>query len=146
MPVIAQEGRAPFGPGFAVSSGHVTELALSPAAVARSSSEALHRELDELHQMIYRRGGVRPVNAAIEELTKLLLLEVKHADDPDFEVPGWGPLRDVLDPDRIVAEGVKEAFRCVAALPDYAGRLPDGGTLPVWPEDEPFRLGRADVI
>lgn len=27
--------------------------------------------------MIYRRGGIRPVNAAIEELTKLLLLELK---------------------------------------------------------------------
>jgi len=110
----------------------------------------LSRQLDDLHQMIYRRGGVRPVNAAIEELAKLLLLEVKLAEDPEFELPGLGPLAEVLDPDRLMADGdvesLKEAFRHVAACPEYAGRLPDGGTQPIWPADERLRIDRADVI
>ncbi len=82
--------------------------------------------------MIYRRGGIRPVNAAIEELTKLLLLELKLAEDPGYEVPGLGRLADVLDPELVAMSdemtAVKEAFRHVASLPEYAARLPDGGS------------------
>ena len=115
-----------------------------------ASPADLHRQLDELHQMIYRRGGIRPVNAAIEELTKLLLLELKLADDSDCSVPGHGALEDVLDAERIATSddviAVKDAFRYVAALPEYAGRLPDGGTQPIWPGDEPLRISRPDVV
>jgi hypothetical protein len=100
--------------------------------------------------MIYRRGGIRPVNAAIEELTKLLLLELKLSEDSSFEIPGHGPLEHVLDPDRIASAGdvdaVKDAFRYVASRPEYAGRLPGGGTQPIWPDDEPLRINRQDVI
>ncbi|HET8536798.1 MAG TPA: N-6 DNA methylase [Solirubrobacteraceae bacterium] len=131
----------------------MSELALFPSTPEirpASTSIELHRQLDDLHQMIYRRGGVRPVNAAIEELTKLLLLELAVADDPAITVPGFGLLSDVLDPDAVAAaEGisaVKAAFRHVASLPMYAGRLPDGGAQPIWPDDEPLRLSRADVI
>lgn len=131
----------------------MSELALFPSTPEirpASTSIELHRQLDELHQMIYRRGGVRPVNAAIEELTKLLLLELAVTVDPGIEVPGWGRLIDVLDPDAIAViedvSAVKAAFRHVASLPEYAGRLPDGGAQPIWPEDEPLRLSRADVI
>jgi len=123
---------------------------VQPVARQADSPEELHRQLDELHQMIYRRGGIRPVNAAIEELTKLLLLELAVSEEPNSPVPGWGPLGDVLDPDTISSEhdvaAVKAAFRHVASLPEYAGRLPDGGTQPIWPDDEPLRLNRADVI
>lgn len=66
-----------FGPLRRVVSDVVSELALFPVEpVARpaASPTELHRQLDELHQMIYRRGGIRPTNAAIEELTKLLVM------------------------------------------------------------------------
>ncbi len=100
--------------------------------------------------MIYRRGGIRPVNAAIEELSKLLLLELKFNEEPDFEVPGRGLLREILDPTLIELSDdvapLKEAFRLVASLPAYAGRLPTGGAQPIWPADEPLRLSRADVV
>lgn len=131
----------------------MSELALLPGAVAEipaGSPAGLHRQLDELHQMIYRRGGIRPVNAAIEELTKLLLLELRLTDDPACEVPGRGALKDVLDSDRIAisddVDAVKDAFRFVASLPEYAGRLPGGGTQPIWPADEPLRISRPDVV
>ena len=110
----------------------------------------LHRELDELHELIYRRGGISPVNAAIEELSKLLLLEVKHLEDPNYEVPGLGRLGDVLDPRRIAGArdvtGLKRAFQHVASLDEYAGALPDGGSQSIWPEDEPLRISRPDVL
>ncbi len=132
---------------------HVSELALFPEALAEpptNCSTGLHRQLDDLHQMIYRRGGIRPVNAAIEELTKLLLLELKLTEDPVCEVPGGGLLEDILDPNRIAAAddvtAVKDAFRYVASLPAYAGSLPDGGTQPIWPADEPLRISRPDVL
>jgi hypothetical protein len=123
--------------------------------VARAGSTAewtfdLHRRLDELHDMIYRRGGIRPVNAAIEELSKLLLLELKLAEDPDCVVPGRGALVDILDPDGALGCGdvgaVKDAFRHVASLREYAATLPDGRTQPIWPEDEPLRISRGDVV
>jgi hypothetical protein len=38
------------------------QLPLEEAIPAR----AFERRLDELHEMLYRRGGIRPVNAAIE--------------------------------------------------------------------------------
>lgn len=41
---------------------------------------------------------------------------------------------------------VKDAFRYVASLPEYSGRLPGGGTQPIWPDDEPLRISRPDVI
>lgn len=110
----------------------------------------LHRELDELHELIYRRGGISPVNAAIEELSKLLLLEVKLLDDPEYEVPGVGRLGHVLDPQRIAASrdviSLKRAFRHVASLAEYAGTLPDGGSQSIWPDDEPLRISRPDVL
>src|SRR5262245_48345391 len=37
---------------------------------------ALARRFDELHQLIYRRGGLQSSNAAVEELTKLLLIRL----------------------------------------------------------------------
>lgn len=110
----------------------------------------LHRELDQLHELIYRRGGISPVNAAIEELSKLLLLEVKVLDDPEYEVPGVGRLTDVLDPQRIAASrdviSLKRAFRHVASLAEYASTLPEGGSQSIWPEDEPLRISRPDVL
>jgi type I restriction enzyme M protein len=132
----------------------MSELALFPGALAELTTESpqadLHRQLDGLHQMIYRRGGIRPVNAAIEELAKLLLMELKLAEDPTCEVPGVGALHELLDPDRIAVSddvvAVKDAFRYVASLPEYAGRLPAGGSQPIWPEDEPLRISRPDVV
>jgi len=110
----------------------------------------LHRQLDALHEMIYRRGGIRPVNAAIEELAKLVLLVLKLVDDPTYTVPGHGRLERVLDPERIAASrdvtAVKDAFRQIASLHDYAAKLPDGRVQPVWPPDEPLRITRPDVL
>lgn len=108
------------------------------------------KRLDELHEMLYRRGGIRPVNAAIEEMTKLLLLEVVRQRDPDFQVAPNRRLADAIDPATVLAKGdvddAKVAFSAVIKHPDVAARVPGGGTQPLWPLDEPLRISRADVL
>jgi N-6 DNA Methylase len=100
--------------------------------------------------MLYRRGGVRPVNAAIEELTKLLLLEVVRLRDPDLLVVEGTSLTQAINPERIVAHGnvgeAKAAFTAVINHPDVVARIPGGGTQALWPLDEPLRITRADVL
>lgn len=100
--------------------------------------------------MLYRRGGITPVNAAIEELSKLMLLELKLSEDPQYEILGSGRLAEILDPERIKDERdlarVKQAFRNVASQDEYGGRLPGGGIQPIWPAEEPLRIGRPDIV
>ena len=66
-----------------------------------ATQTSLDQRLVALHEMLYRRGGVRPTNAAVEELTKLLLLQLKKARDPEWRTPSGLPLSDLLDPNRI---------------------------------------------
>lgn len=110
----------------------------------------LAQELDGLHQLLYTRGGIRPSNAAVEELTKLLLLRIAAEREPDVAVAGYGSLASVLD--RVLLgrnEGVtlaKAAFQVANSLPSLGARLPNGEIQPVWPLDEPLRITRGDVL
>jgi len=82
----------------------------------------LYRRFDELHQLIYRRGGLRSSNAAVEELAKLLLVRLwadRHAQ----------PVTDH-----------RAAFAAALRDPDLSARDPSGARHPLWPVDEPFRL------
>jgi hypothetical protein len=110
----------------------------------------LHERLNSLHETLYTRGGVRPVNAAIEELSKIVLLQMKHARDPDWKPQGAATIAEILDPDRLSAEGgadaLKAAFSAAIRLPEFSASLPDGTRQPIWPLDEPFRLTQSDVL
>ncbi len=119
--------------------------------VLPSHSNSFVEQLNALHEMLYTRGGIRPVNAAIEELAKIVLLQLKHAHDPDWSPAGFGPLREILSPEWIRAGGdvsaVKRAFSEIIALPEFAASVPGDSELqPIWPLDEPFRLQQADVL
>jgi len=110
----------------------------------------LARELDGLHQLLYMRGGIRPSNAAVEELTKLLLLKIAAEREPDAAVADFGRLGPVLD---CIRHGndesirlAKAAFRVANGLPSLAARSPDGQAQTVWPIDEPLRISRCDVL
>lgn len=107
--------------------------------------------LNSLHEMLYARGGIRPVNAAIEELSKIVLMQLKHAHDPGWKPTGSHmPISGILNPERISSGGdvneVKRAFSQMIALPEFAASVPGGELQPIWPLDEPFRLERADVL
>lgn len=99
----------------------------------------LARRFDELHELIYRRGGVRPVNAAIDELCKLLLLRVHAAWHPDAEADGVR-LSTVMNAAYIRSLGssapkvLRAAFAVANAHPDYhwgeqGGFFLEGDTL-----------------
>ena len=117
---------------------------MSPAPIE------LAKELDGLHQLLYTRGGIRPSNAAVEELTKLLLLRIAAERAPDVVVAGFGDLASVLDRVLLSADDsillAKAAFRVANSLPSLGALLPNGEVQPVWPLDEPLRIARQDVL
>ncbi len=110
----------------------------------------LAKDFDGLHQLLYTRGGIRPSNAAVEELTKLLLLRIAAEREPDADVQDFGNLAGVLDRVRLgggdSVQLAKSAFRVANSLPSLGARLPSGGVQPVWPVDEPLRISREDVL
>lgn len=115
-----------------------------------AASVDLAREFDDLHQLLYMRGGIRPSNAAVDELTKLLLLKIAAEREPDAVIVGLGELGSVVNDIRLGnRESVqlgKAAFRAANCLPSLGARLPDGGVQTVWPPDEPLRVSRSDVL
>lgn len=119
-----------------------TETDLSPQL-------ALAGRLGDLHQMLYTRGGIRPSNAAVEELTKLLLMRIAAHRHPTLEVGGVS-LAALLAPDAVRAldgpQPIKEAFALVNDLDDLGGTVPGDGVQTVWPADEPLRITRCDVL
>lgn len=137
----------------AIACGRYGDGMLPDVAAALSQDRMVapfEERLDELHEMLYRRGGVRPVNAAIEELAKLLLLQVVCQRNPDFPVAEGLTLAQAISSERIVARGnvedAKAAFTAVIGHPDVRARVPGGGTQALWPLDEPLRITRADVL
>lgn len=111
---------------------------------------SIARRLNDLHQLLYVRGGIRPSNSAVEELSKLLLLRIACARDPRIPVGDYGDLERVLaglaKEDSANVEAAKAAFAVVNRWPNVSVRLPGGGTQSVWPADEPLRVSRSDVL
>lgn len=110
----------------------------------------LAKDLDGLHQLLYMRGGIRPSNAAVEELTKLLLLRIAAERETDVDVAGFGSLGSVLDRVQLGTDSsvqlAKAAFQVANRLPSLGALLPSGAVQPVWPLDEPLRITRGDVL
>lgn len=116
--------------------GRVTEAELELAG--RFSS---------LHQLIYEKGGIRPTNAALEEVAKLIYLRVWEDVQPGRLI-GGDSLMHLFAPG---ASGkkvklAKAAFLQAVSSPDLGSRDVDGSVLSLWPEDEPFRLDDEDVL
>jgi predicted RNA methylase len=106
--------------------------------------------LKQLHELLYRRGGVRPIHVALEELAKLMLLRIAADRMPDLEIGRGHRLGGLLTPDALArpdgSDQLKHAFTIVAAHPEFAARLPDGRMQGVWPSDEPLRIGNAEIL
>ena len=90
-----------------------------PIAVADRSaiSVELADRFDRLHQLIYIRGGITPVDAAVDELTKLLFLQLASKRIPQLDIPGHGPLATVLLPGSANVKAIKAAFKAALAVP-----------------------------
>jgi predicted RNA methylase len=92
----------------------------------------LHRRFDELHQLIYRRGGLASSNAAVDEVAKLLLVRLRAAR--------------VGEPAPTSVDEHRAAFAAALHDPSLMARDPAGGEHPVWPLDEPFRITNPEVL
>jgi predicted RNA methylase len=89
----------------------------------------LYRRFDDLHQLIYVRGGIRPSNAAVEEVAKLILIRLwrlRHSGQTELD-------------DRA-------AFAAALHEPALHAIDPAGQSHPIWPVDEPFRLTDDSVL
>lgn len=133
-----------FVPELSVGRGPRMEIVID-----RTEPVELAQRLDELHQLLYTRGGIRPSNAAVEELAKLLLIRIAARRHPDLVI-SHRRLIEVIEPDAVhqmdSPQILKEAFTVVNGLPDLGGRVPGGATQSVWPADEPLRVTRCDVL
>ncbi len=96
------------------------------AVVQYDTELELARRLDRLHQLLYRRGGIRPANAAIEELSKLLLIEIAANEFPDAVIGTHGTLEEVVNASPVSVAAAKCAFTEVVSFPTLVGKLPTG--------------------
>jgi hypothetical protein len=95
----------------------------------------LARRFDDLHQLIYVRGGIRPSNAAVEEVAKLVLIRLWSLRTGQTGLFPDGGVR-----------AFRAAFAAALVAPDLVAVDPAGAEHPVWPPGEPFRLDDAGLL
>ena len=132
---------------------HVQEVS---AEYHRGDFRAIQRKFDELHEAIYSRGGVKPTNAAIDELGKLLFLKVHLEKTPGYELTsgaGKGKrFADIYSGDYVrkhkkdAVIQLKDAFREINNLPQYKATDITGEEHTIFSYDEPLRLENPDVL
>ncbi|HEX6871569.1 MAG TPA: hypothetical protein VF163_10775, partial [Micromonosporaceae bacterium] len=108
-----------------------------------SAEVELSRRFDALHQLIYVNGGIRPTNAAVEEVAKLILIRLWALRHPTVVLDSGTRASTLFQPGtgaRRLGPDLGLAFTAALRAPDLQARTPAGRTEPVWPYDEPFRL------
>jgi type I restriction enzyme M protein len=117
---------------------------------------AVQKKFDQLHEAIYSRGGVKPTNAAIDEVGKLLFLKIHLEKSPSYVLTSGAAknkrFADIYSAtyvnqhkkDAIVQ--LKDAFREINNLPQYKARDVNGDEHTIFAYDEPFRLENPDVL
>ena len=105
---------------------------------------ALARRFDDLHQLIYRRGGIRPSNAAVEEVAKLVLVRLWSLRHPAARLAPAGRAATLFDD--VAPAAFPPAFAAALAAPDLMAAHPSAGDQPFWPVGEPFRITDPDVL
>ncbi len=117
---------------------------LSPTAESSSvdiASAGHARELGHLHQLIYDRGGIHDVNAAIDEIAKLMFLVIADRTRV-MRIFAFGRR---AHGDEEVVRLTKKLFVELNNSGLFTASSPVG-VQPVWPDDEPFRLSRGAII
>lgn len=119
----------------------------------RGDYQNLQRRFNELHEEIYRkRAGVSTTNEAIDEVGKLIFLKIHSERHPDYVLEGKR-LVDVFSGVYLRANGsaavewLARAFKEIAQRAEY--QMPDltnGGSIGIFPPDEPFRLSNPEVV
>ena len=115
----------------------------------------IQKQFDELHEEIYKKGGVKPANAAIDEVGKLIFLKVHAERYPNYRITDTAVkdtlFIDLFDADYVKRNGKKavrelqHAFREISTLPQYLSFVGDE-TQSIFPYQEPLRLEHPDVL
>ena len=122
----------------------------------RGDFRAIQRKFNELHEAIYSRGGVKPTNAAIDEVGKLLFLKVHLEKSPAYvlktgEAKGKR-FSEVYSSDFVRQQGkaaipyLKDTFKEINNLPEYRARDITGEEQTIFSYDEPLRLENPDIL
>ena len=122
----------------------------------RGDFRAIQRKFDQLHEAIYSRGGVKPTNAAIDELGKLLFLKVHIEKSPGYVLASGAAkgerFADVCSGEHVRAHQkeavvqLKDAFREINNLSQYKATDITGEEHTIFSYDEPLRLENPDVL
>lgn len=121
----------------------------------RSDLRAIQKQFDDLHEEIYKKGGVKPTNAAIDEVGKLIFLKLHLEQNSDYQLQsgeGQGKrFADIFNALYVQRHGkravreLQDAFREISTLPGYA--IATGGEIQtIFPYQEPLRLDHPDVL
>src|SRR5579872_824162 len=125
---------------------------LAPIADLR----AIQRQFNNLHEEIYKKGGVKPTNAAIDEVGKLIFLKLHLEHDPSYCLQtGIGQGKRFADlfsaayirhTGRAAVRELQDAFTEISTLPRYSAVDPAGETQTLFPYQEILRLDHPDVL
>lgn len=110
---------------------------------------SLARRFDELHQLLYAKGGIRPTNAAIEEVAKLVYLRLWSTRAGKEGLASGARIGQLFNggvPTAELVEFAKAAFLEANLSPLLGAKDPFGDSQALWPLDEPFRLANAEVL
>lgn len=146
---------------FSVTSDQA--ICFSPEAMLQSPRRSpsdqiswLQQRFNELHEELYKRGGIKPVNAAIDELGKLIFLRLHAEKYPHYVLSdsrGKGMLfTSLFDASYVRRQGARavqqlqDAFEEIYTLPCYMSIAPDGGKQPIFPYKETLRLNQPLVL
>jgi len=121
----------------------------------QSNLRLVQEQFNELHEELYKKGGVKPANAAIDEVGKLIFLKVHTEKYPDYQLQGGAGqgklLVDIFKPSYVKENGRKavrelqDAFREVSVLPSYISRASDESQT-IFPYQESLRLEHPDAL
>src|SRR5262249_7397867 len=122
----------------------------------RGDFRAIQRKFDDLHEAIYSRGGVKPTNAAIDEVGKLLFLKVHLEKSPAYVLTS-GEAKDMRFAEVYAADFVrkkgkaaipclKDAFREINNLPQYRAKDITADEHTIFAYDEPLRLENPEIL
>jgi type I restriction enzyme M protein len=122
----------------------------------RGDFRTIQRKFDELHEAIYSRGGVKPTNAAIDELGKLLFLKV-HLEKSSAYTLETGLAKgkrfsDIYSAEYVRKRGksaiteLKDAFREINNLAQYRAKDITGEAHTIFSYDEPLKLENPEIL
>ncbi len=117
---------------------------------------AIQAEFNDLHEEIYKKGGVKPTNAAIDEVCKLVFLKLHLENEPDYRmqrsIAQDKRFADIFRASYVQLNGksavreLQDAFLEISTLPRYAAIQVCGDSQTIFAYQEPLRLDHPDVL